>query len=109
MPTQAIWISYDLGVNGDYESLYSWLDDQDAKECGDSVAFIGKYSYKNDLTKELKEELSSSLKIRSRDRVYLLYKKDDSSNYSGKFIFGNRKASPWEGQGSKRSQDETDE
>ena len=35
-----IWLSYDLGIRGDYESLYSWLDDHEAKECGDSVAFL---------------------------------------------------------------------
>ena len=33
-----IWLSYDLGIGGDYESLYSWLDNHEAKECGDSVA-----------------------------------------------------------------------
>lgn len=37
---KAIWISYDLGVKGDYEGLYAWLDDHKAIECGDSVAFI---------------------------------------------------------------------
>ena len=29
-----------FGVGGDYEGLYSWLDDHDAKECGDSVASL---------------------------------------------------------------------
>lgn len=24
----AIWVSYDLDVRGDYESLYAWFDDQ---------------------------------------------------------------------------------
>lgn len=33
---QLIWISYDLGVSGDYENLYAWLDDHGAKECGQS-------------------------------------------------------------------------
>ena len=39
-----MWMSYDLGVKGDYEGLYAWLDDHDAKECGNSVAFL-RYEY----------------------------------------------------------------
>jgi hypothetical protein len=35
-----MWMSYDLGVKGDYEGLYAWLDDHEAKECGNSVAAI---------------------------------------------------------------------
>ena len=34
MTRSTIWISYDLGVRGDYENLYSWLDTHGAKECG---------------------------------------------------------------------------
>ena len=37
---KAIWLSYDLGIQGDYESLYQWLDSQGAIERGDSVAFF---------------------------------------------------------------------
>ena len=36
MKTSTIWISYDLGVRGDYEGLYAWLDSHGAKECGDT-------------------------------------------------------------------------
>jgi len=43
----AMWMSYDLGVKGDYEGLYAWLDDHDAKECGNSVAFL-RYEYSAD-------------------------------------------------------------
>ena len=32
-----VWISFDLGVKGDYEGMYAWLDSKDAKECGDST------------------------------------------------------------------------
>ena len=37
---RAIWISYDFGVRGDYEGIYTWLDDHGAIECGDSIAFL---------------------------------------------------------------------
>jgi hypothetical protein len=30
---KAVWISFDLGVQGDYEGLYGWLDRLDAQTC----------------------------------------------------------------------------
>ena len=48
MASEAIWLSYDLGIRGDYESLYAWLDQHNAKECGDSLAFF-KFDYTHDL------------------------------------------------------------
>lgn len=38
MPSKRVWISYDLGVQADYDGLYQWLDEHKARECGDSVA-----------------------------------------------------------------------
>ena len=35
-----VWMSYNLGVTGDYEGLYAWLDEHNAKECGNSVAWF---------------------------------------------------------------------
>jgi hypothetical protein len=29
------WISFDLGLQGDYEPLYEWLDRHEALECGE--------------------------------------------------------------------------
>jgi hypothetical protein len=37
---QRIWLSFDLGIKGDYQSLYKWLDARKARECGDSVAYF---------------------------------------------------------------------
>ena len=28
-----IWLSFDLGISGDYEGMYAWLDDKNAQEC----------------------------------------------------------------------------
>lgn len=36
---KSYWLSYDLGVGGNYDKLYGWLDDHNAVPCGDSVAF----------------------------------------------------------------------
>jgi hypothetical protein len=32
------WLSYDLGIDGDYDGLYGWLDRIKAIECGDGLA-----------------------------------------------------------------------
>jgi hypothetical protein len=69
---KAIWISYDLGVRGDYESMYTWLDQHDAKECGDSMAFVS-YEYKNDLLKELKASLNEAISLSKKTRIYIIH------------------------------------
>lgn len=35
-----IWISYDLGADGDYAGMYTWLDRHNAVECGNSMASL---------------------------------------------------------------------
>ncbi len=63
MAKTAIWLSFDLGVRGDYKGLYHWLDQHDAKECGDSFVFIGNYEYETDLFSELEQDLVSTVEI----------------------------------------------
>jgi hypothetical protein len=93
---QLIWLSYDLGVDGDYNGLYTWLDSNKARECGDSIAAIMNYQYESDISTELLKDLKESVKLRKSDRIYLIYKKD-GGDYKGKFLYGHRKRSPWEG------------
>ena len=96
---KTIWLSYDLGVKGDYEGLYSWLDDHGAIECGESVAFFN-FEIKNEenLVEELKKNLSKNVNFSKRDRIYIMWK--IGNKVQGKFIFGKRKSSPWVGYGS---------
>jgi hypothetical protein len=85
--TKRVWLSYDLGLRGDYSALYEWLDTKGAKECGDSIA-----TFQSDRTRdELSEELSGLLSETPRARIYLI------SKDGGKFLFGKRKAAPWAG------------
>jgi len=91
-----IWISYDLGIKGDYETLYIWLDSHGARECGDSVAYLS-YEYEKDIVSEIKTDLRSKIKIGEKDRIYLIYKKPKTQSWIGMFIFGGRKPAPWEG------------
>src|SRR5689334_10828031 len=63
-----LWMSYDLGVKGDYEGLYAWLDDHGAAECGNSVAFL-RYEYSADFLSELKEDIARHVNLDKRDRI----------------------------------------
>ena len=100
MATSAIWISYDLGVRGDYASLYAWLDTRGAKECGDSVAFLN-YEHKASVKEQLKIDLKKALTVDNRTRVYVIYREAQTNKNKGAFIFGGRRAPPWTGYASK--------
>ena len=91
-----IWISYDLGVSGDYEGLYSWLDTHGAKECGSSVAFL-QYNHAGDLMTGLANDIESAVSLDKRSRIYVVRR--DGERVAGRFVIGNRKAAPWEGFG----------
>lgn len=108
MPKSTIWISYDLGVRGDYENLYAWLDSQGAKECGDSVAVLT-YDHKGSLTDKLKLELKKAFKIDKRTRVYVIYREQATNKNKGVFLFGGRRAQPWTGYSSSGSVADDDE
>jgi hypothetical protein len=91
---QFIWISFDLGVQGDYEGLYSWLDAHDAKECGDNVAAL-EYEYRGDPVDSLRKDLRGALEINAKTRIYVILRAAEKPY--GRFIFGNRKRPPWTG------------
>ncbi len=94
---KTFWLSYDLGLKGDYNSLYSWLDKHKAKECGDSFA-VFKFTCKTNKPKdEIKKDLELSVKFNKTDRVYLIWRDDVKKSNVGVFIIGNRKPAPWEG------------
>lgn len=97
---KAVWLSYDLGVKGDYDSLYAYLDNAGAVECGDNLAFFQVDFSGTDAELEAKitQELTSSLTLGKNDRIYLIYRRSDGK-IGGKFLFGSRKATPWQGFG----------
>ncbi len=98
----AVWLSYDLGLKGDYESLYEWLDSKDAIECGDSLAFF-KIEKKQNMLEAIKKDLKKHVNFGPKDRVYLILPSESKSGSTvGKFIFGRRKQSPWEGHALKK-------
>jgi hypothetical protein len=86
------WISFDLGLMGDYSHFYKWLDEQDAQECGSGTAAIVS-------TKPLDlivDELRDILKDTPRARAYILSKLSDG-RFGGKFVVGGRRKAPWSG------------
>jgi len=92
----AIWVSYDLGVQGDYPGIYSWLDEHQAIECGDNLAFLN-YEYSGSLLEALTADLKKSVEMTKRTRIYVIYRDQETKKMKGNFIFGGRKAAPWSG------------
>ena len=93
-----VWLTYDLGIKGDYPGLYKWLDTFKAKECGNNLAFL-KFEYKTDIVKEILEQMTKNVNLKNGDRIYIITNFDNNatSKVLGRFIYGNRKANPWEG------------
>lgn len=86
MGAMRYWLSYDLGLRGNYDELYEWLDGLKAKECGDSVATFITDRTRDQIAQELSGILDKSA------RVYLI-----NTRSGGRFIMGRRKAAPWYG------------
>jgi hypothetical protein len=105
MKNIAIWLTYDMGVGGDFQGIYSWLDDNNATECGNNNAFF-KYSYPDDIqtdgefVKYIKSELESKVDFKPGNRIYIIRQAINGKSM-GSFIIGKRKANPWEGFGTK--------
>lgn len=91
-----VWIVFDLGVSGDYEGLYRWLDSRGAKECGPSVAVMEYEGKGRAVVDFVTDEIKKNVTVDSNTRIYIIYRDDDDSVH-GKFIFGGRKRAPWFG------------
>lgn len=92
----SVWLSYDLGVKGDYDGLYGWLDAHGARECGESVAYIPDYEHAGALLESLRADLKGAVELARTDRIYALFE-DDAGKMKGRFLFGRRKRAPWQG------------
>lgn len=107
---QFVVLSFDLGIDGDYENMYAWLDDHDAKECGESVAWFhfDDSAEEKSLEQSLKSSLEKSVEFNDRSRVYILHR--SNGKVKGKFIFGRRKKrAPWIGFGRRGESDEVED
>jgi hypothetical protein len=94
---KAIWISFDFGLKGDYTGLYTWLDNNNAVECGNGFAFCN-YDISK-LLSHITRDLKDHIKLSKTDRLYIIYMDSETNKVKGEFISGARKQSPWEGYG----------
>ena len=82
------WISFDLGLMGNYSRVYEWLDSLGAQECGPGVATVTSAKTRD----QLAADVQRILKGVPRARAYII-----SMGRGGRFVAGGRKAAPWEG------------
>lgn len=94
----SFWLSYDLGVGGDYPGLYQWLDDHKAVVCGNSIAFFRMEVSEKEGFKLLKKELEDHVKLAPSNVLYAIGTNEEGK-IIGRFLYGKRKAAPWVGFG----------
>lgn len=110
---KGIWLSYDMGLKGDFTSLFTWLDNKQALECGNGLAFFrydydkSKLSDTHELIEQISKEIKQAITLSKSDRMYIIWKDDHTNKIKGEFINGGRKQAPWEGYGN-LSETETD-
>lgn len=94
-------LNYDLGLKGDYQNLYRFLDNQRAIDCGNCNAAL-EIEVSNDdfetVLHEVSEFIKKNISLSTTDRLYISTT-DSSGLMRGKFISGNRKRAIWEGYG----------
>lgn len=111
-PIQENWVilNYDFGLKGDYETLYGFLDNRNAIDCGNSTgAFEFNFSGGSDLTHEEKIEqiqklIEDKILLTKGDRIYIIVH-DKNGQPKGSFIYGHRQRPVWEGYGSRTEKD----
>lgn len=98
MHATKIWLSYDLVTLGDYEDLFTWLDDHNARECGRNLAVL-KFEYAVDVFEELIDDLNQAVELDRQTRIYVMLRDHDGDKMVGRFVKGRRKQPPWTGYG----------
>lgn len=96
--SKQFWLSYDFGIDGNYNQLFQWLDSVKAVECGDSVASFQlnlNFKSSDDIPKTALKKIKEHVQLRKQDRLYLIWR--DGSKVRGEFIHGQRHRSPWAG------------
>lgn len=86
------WLSFDLGLMGDYSHLYEWLDSMEAQECGSGMATVTTTKSREQLEREIQRLLKGAPKA----RAYVIAPRPDGK-FAGEFVAGGRKAAPWAG------------
>ena len=91
MVRKSFCITFELKT-ADTSSVYAWLSQHHALECGVGTAFVPDYEYETMFYNELAEDL---LKLAdSLKRAYVVYP-EDTGNMRGRFVIGERSVNPW--------------
>ena len=98
--SKRVWLIYDLGFDGDYTKFYKWLDNINAKECVMGGAtfmyeFQTETENRDDVFEEIKNAIPINVEENPSTRIYAITMVEN--NIVGRFIYGNRKSSPWYG------------
>ncbi len=101
-----VWIFFDLGIKGDYEGMYAWLDNRRARACGENLAFL-RFAPEGNLFEKLKTDISTHVELASKNSIYVIFK-DEAGNVVGKFLFGTHIRPPWTGYGAGVDEDPVD-
>ena len=101
LSAHTVWITFDLGDDGDYKGLYAWLDTHAANGCGQSMAVLT-YHCEDAIPDRLRDDLSASIRIDAHTSVYVIYRDPATNENRGAFIFGERTAPAWNGYSSSR-------
>ena len=105
-----IILNFDLGLKGDYESLYRFLDNNKAQDCCNSnCAFEFPFS-NNKLNHsekfiEVKSVLEDNVSLKRGDRIYCIVHNEEGIP-RGSFLYGHRQRPVWEGYGEKNKEDD---
>lgn len=112
---KSIWLSFDFGLKGNYNALFTFLDNHGAKDCGNNLAHL-ELDNPSDATPEkmienLKSELGEIVLPSPNDRIYAIWRDDadGSTKVKGRFLFGKRKSPPWNGYGARNDNQSSDE
>ena len=91
MVRKSFCITFELKT-ADTSSVYTWLSQHHALECGVGTAFVPDYEYETMFYNELAEDL---LKLEEKKkRAYVVYP-EDTGNMRGRFVIGERSVNPW--------------
>jgi hypothetical protein len=99
LSAHTVWITFDLGNDGDYKGLYAWLDAHDANGCGESVAVLT-YHCDGSIPDGIRDELKLSIGVDADTCVYVIYRDAATNENRGAFIFGERRVPVWNGHAS---------
>jgi hypothetical protein len=102
-------LNFDLGIRGEYDNLYVFLDNNKALDCGNAnCAFDYHFKGTNldfeDKFEQLKSDIEKTVTFGKNDRIYAIVHNEEGIP-RGKFIFGQRKTPIWDGFAKKEAND----